>query len=343
MTDISERSLKILQKLVERYIAQGQPVGSKILAQDSSLMLSSATIRHIMAELEEAGYLHSPHTSSGRIPTSRGYRLFVDNFITLQAEPVIADIKELRQQLGTDSSAIALVNKASSLLSTVTHLVGIVALPKQERLNIKLIEFLPLAKNRVLVVLVFNEQDVQNRIIVTEREYTPSELEAAGNFLTTHFIGKDLSMARKELLNLLRADRIQLDQMLQTVMDIAERTFEITQQEDYVLAGETNLFAAVDESQIQNLRALFEAFERKRDILHLLDQALQAQGIQIYIGEESGQEVFDDYSVVTAPYQQNDKFVGVLAVIGPTRMQYRHVVSAVDITAKLLSQALAIN
>lgn len=340
MNKLSLRSLKILKSLIEHYIQDGHPVSSNTLAQESSIKLSPATIRHIMSELEEEGYLKSPHTSAGRIPTVLGYRLFVDNFITLN--PSSEDnFQSMRQYLGFEKEAQVLIHNASKMLSNISQLVGVVTIPKHDQLLLKLVEFLPLSKNQVLVVFVFNEQDVQNRVIETKRAYTPHELEVAGNFLTTHFAGKDLMTARSELFRLLRKDHHELDQMLQAVMEIAEQTLETEEEGDYVIAGETNLFNAVEESDYQKLRYLFRAFEKKRDILHLLDQAVNATGIQIFIGDELGHD-FDDFSFITSPYTQNDRVIGVLGVIGPTRMRYHKIVSVVDITAKLLSQSLDI-
>lgn len=339
MHDLSDRSLKILRKLVEHYIHEGQPVGSKTLAQDSSIVVSSATIRNIMSDLEAAGYLHSPHTSAGRIPTDQGYRLFVDHFLTVQP-PKNSEVDRWRQQLGNDVNAQSLIANASSMLSNITQLAGVVTLPKRDALTLKLIEFLPLSERRVLVVLVFNDHEVENRVIYTDRIYNASELEQAGNYLTQHFAGKDLFNARQDLLSMMRSAQSDLDNMLKMAMQFAEQTFAKDKQDDYVLAGETNLFSAVADNDMEKLRGLFEAFSEKRDVLHLLDQAVSAKGVNIFIGEESGHKVFDDYSVVAAPYVKNDQVVGVLGVIGPTRMRYNNVVSAVDITAKLLSQAL---
>ncbi len=339
MSQLTDRSLKILRKLVEHYIEDGQPVGSKTLAQDSSIQVSSATIRNIMSELEAAGYLQSPYTSAGRIPTAQGYRLFVDNLITVQA-PQTFNTEQLREQLGNDINAQTLVANTSSLLSNITQLAGIVTVPKRGQFILKLVEFLPLSERRVLVVLVFNEHEVQNRVINTDRHYSVNELEQAGNYLTQHFAGKDLVTARHELLTMMQSTRKHLDEMIQMVMSLAEDTLIDDQKEDYVLAGETNLFSAMNEDDYKKLRDLFEAFAQKRDILHLLDQAVSAKGMQIYIGEESGYKAFDDCSLIAAPYTKQGNVVGVLGVIGPTRMEYNKVISAVDITAKLLSQAL---
>lgn len=339
-SQIDERSLLILKNLVERYINEGQPVGSTTLAKESTLMLSPASIRHIMADLETQGYLVSPHTSSGRMPTSKGYRLFVDNFITVQS-PAQQQLDVLRSQLDAENDSSILVEKASSLLSGITQLAGLVTLPKYEKLILQHIEFLSLSAQRILVVLVVNETQVQNRVFHTDKKYTRSELEQAGNYLTERYVGKELCQVREQLLHDMQSDRDDLDEMMQTIMDMANQVQNGEDSLDYVLAGEINLLDSAQESGVEKLRSLFDAFEQKRDVLHLLDQSLNSTGVQLFIGEESGYEVFDRYSVVTSSYSVEDKVVGVLGVIGPTRMSYNKVVSAVDITAKLLSQALS--
>ncbi len=336
---LNQRVKTVLKNLVDCYIRDGQPVGSKRLAEESELMLSPATIRKIMADLEAAGYLHSPHHSAGRIPTVPGYRLFVDNCLTIQL-PAEQEIKKLREQFAPDGDIKTLVSEASSLLSRITELAGIVTLPRKQQPILKHVEFLPLSEQRVLVILVLNEHEVQNRVIHTEREYSKSELEQAGNYLTQYYAGKNLLNARKTLLRQMRKSRQDLEQMLKVIMEIAEKSCQEEDNNGCVIAGEANLFAAVEADNYQNLQSLFEAFSQKRGILHLLNCSLQAKGIKIFIGEESGHEMFDDYSVITAPYLSQGKVVGVLGVIGPTRMRYHHVISAVDVTSKLLSQAL---
>jgi len=337
---MNQRALEILKNLIEHYIREGNPVGSKTLAEDSRLMVSSATIRNIMKELETAGYLTSPHTSSGRIPTAQGYRLFVDHFTTIQ-EPAEQEVNRLRKQLDAGQDTQSLVVHASSLLSGITKLAGIVTLPKHGKLILRQVEFLPLSNKRVLVILVLNDHDVQNRVMYTDRKYKRSELEQAGNYLTQHFAGKDLLAARDDLLMVMQEAHKDLVVMIKAVMQMAEQNDTAQNNEDYVLMGEANLLNAVDVGDYQKLHSLFEAFSQKRDILHLLDQCLQAKGLQIFIGEEAGYAVFDNYSMVTAPYKIKDKIVGVLGVIGPTRIPYHRVISAVDITAKLLSQAFS--
>jgi heat-inducible transcriptional repressor len=337
---INERALAILKAIVERYIREGQPVGSKALAEDTAIALSSATIRNIMSDLEASGYLRSPHTSAGRIPTVQGYRLFVDSLLTVQPLEKF-QVQQLRKKLNYNAEPTALVETASSMLSSITKLAGVVTLPKHEHFALRQIEFLPLTNNRVLVVLVLNDREIQNRVICTEKAYSLSELQQAGNYLTQTFAGKDLFEIRQEILGTIGNDREHMKAILQSTTEIVEKAFEKKEERDYVLAGESNLLALAEEAGIGRLRSLFEALTKKGDILHLLDACLRTEEMQIFIGMESGYEVFDDCSIVSAPYSVEGKIVGVLGVIGPTRMDYDRVISAVDVTAKLLSAALS--
>ncbi len=337
---INDRSMTILKVIVERYIRDGQPVGSKAIAEETTMALSSATIRNIMADLEEAGYLHSPHTSAGRVPTSQGYRLFVNNLLTVRP---LADVqlREWRKKLNPETEPSALVETASTMLSTITQLAGLVTVPKREHFALTHIEFLPLSGNRVLTILVFNGREVQNRIIHTHRAYTASELQQAGNFLTQTYAGKDLTEIRQELLHLMHQDQTHLQTIMQTVNEIADKAFLNETTSDYVMAGAANLVSLAEAAGIDRLQSLLTALTQKRDILHLFDACSSASGIQIFIGQESGYQVLDDCSLVTAPYSVDDKVIGVLGVIGPTRMAYERVISVVDMTAKLLSAALS--
>lgn len=336
---MNDRALQVLKSLIERYIAEGQPVGSKLLAQDSSLRLSPASIRSIMADLEKAGYLHSPHTSAGRIPTAQGYRLFVDRFV--EAEPLTETMfQKLRQQLSGETDKQLIINQASSLLSEVTHLAGVVSIPRKEKAILKQVEFVSLSENRILVILILASLEVQNRVIYTQRHYTPSELEQAANYLTAQCAGKDLEKVRESLLQAMHQDRFDLEHMLKTIMEMTEQSMQKAEDNTYVLMGESQLLQKTEQAKFEQLKRLFETFERKRDVLHLLDQALQADGLKIFIGQEAGYSVFDEYSLVTAPYSVQGRIVGVLGVIGPTRMPYNAVISAVNVTAKLLSHAL---
>ena len=336
---LADRSKAILEQVVERYIEEGSPVGSKTVADHSTVKLSAASIRHIMSDLEQSGYLLSPHTSAGRIPTNKGYRVFVDGLLTL-AMPRDKQVQEhsLKLLSVAEYDKQRLVQGASTLLSELTGLVGIVMLPKSSSLILRHVEFLLLSKKRVLVILVLNEHDVQNRVIHTEHEYNASDLEYIGNYLTAQCGGRDLLTIRENLLHELEDDRKNLDSMVDRVMEFAKSV--VAEQEAYVVSGENNLFASVDQSNYDQLRELFKAFEQKRSVLSMLDACLRAEDIQIFIGEESGQAVFNTYSVVTAPYSIDDKKVGVLGVIGPTRMPYRRVISAVGTTAQMLENAL---
>ncbi len=340
-TPVNQRARQILKILVERYIQDGHPIGSKTIAEEYALGLSPATIRHILADLEEAGYLASPHTSAGRIPTSQGYRLFVNNLLTTQSMEEI-DIQALETQLNPDMTLSHLLQSASTLLSSLTQLTGIVALPRRNKIQLRQIEFLPLSSNRVLVILVLNNREVQNRIIYTDRIYSSSELQQAANYLNTHFVGKELLTIRQDISVALRDDRNNMACLLQTAIDVANKVFVNDKEnpKDCLVAGHNHLFNYSREANFEQLRLLFDAISQKQEILNLLDQALEAEGMQIFIGKESGYQVFDDCSIITQSYAVDGQLVGSLGVIGPTRMPYERVISAVDMTAKLLSAAL---
>lgn len=338
---VTDRAQRLLMTVVERYIRDGQPVGSKTLAEECSMGLSSASIRNVLAELEDKGYLRSPHTSAGRIPTAQGYRFFVNSLLTTKqlAPP---NLHELQQQLNPDLDVSELVRSASNVLSELTRLVGVVMLPRREHTILRHIEFLPLGENRILVILVLNEHEVQNRIIYTDKYYNLSELQQAANYLNSIYAGQDVAQVRRCLFDVMQEDRAHIDQLMQTAVEMADKALgrARTLNDDYVVAGQNHLFDLADGNNVVRLRQLFEAFTQKQDILHLLDQCLGAEGIQIFIGEESGYELFDECSLVTAPYSANDQVVGVLGVIGPTRMAYDLIIPIVDVTAKLLSVAL---
>ncbi len=338
-SDINERAQRILTMLIQRYIRDGQPVGSKTLVEEGSVALSPASVRNIMSDLEHAGYICSPHTSAGRLPTAKGYRFYVDSLLKSETSSA-RNMLELRQQLRTNNSQQDLLESVSGLLSSLTHLAGIVSLPKRRRYVLRHVEFLPLDKKRVLVILVFNEHEVQNRIIITDREYSSSELQQAANYLIAHYTGFDLNEIRRYLLEKMHDDRKNLDFYMAAALEVADKAFEPKKEDDYVMAGEANLFSLAESTNIDQLKSLFETFTQKQVVLHLLDQCLQSEGVKIFIGQESGVEVFDGCSFVAAPYLLEDHTLGVLGVIGPSRMNYEHVISTVDITAKLLSAVL---
>lgn len=337
---VSDRAQYLLKVLVERYIQEGLPVGSKTLAEQGSFHLGAASIRNIMAELEEKGYIRSVHTSSGRIPTAQGYRFFVDSL--LQMRPIDAtEIARLQLEVDQPLSPSALIQTVSHLLSDITHLVSIVTLPKQEHFVFRHVEFLPLSESRVLVILVVNELEVQNRIMHCAQDYSLDDLQQAANYLNSEFTGQMLSTIRQTLIMGMQKDKAELDRLTQLTIELAENTFEIPLAEkDYVMDGESNLLEMMDHTSTQKIRALLNAFTRKQEMLFIFDKCLRADGIQIFIGSESGHHLFDECAFITAPYKTGAISVGILGVIGSTRMAYERVISLVDVTARLLSAAL---
>lgn len=335
---LDDRSRILLKTLIERYIAEGQPVGSRALSKCSGLDLSPATVRNVMADLEEAGFIASPHTSAGRIPTPRGYRLFVDRLLTvLPLER--SKIDEIEDHLNPTQPQ-QLISSASRLLSELTHFAGIVMIPKRAAPKVRQIEFLALSEKRILLILVTTEGDVQNRILFTERAYKPSELVSAANYLNQNFAGLDFDQIRGRV----RAELQQLQTDLRSLMTAAldagnEALAEHT--EPYVISGEKNLLEVEElSSNMKRLRELFDLFEQRTGLVQLLDVSNRADGVQIFIGGESGIAPLDECSVVAAPYEVNGQVVGSVGVIGPTRMAYERVIPIVDITAKLLASAL---
>ncbi len=338
---LNDRAQHLLKVLVQSYISDGQPMGSRNLAKMSSLEVSPATIRNVMADLEELGFVESPHTSAGRIPTTKGYRLFVDTMLTVQ--PLN---KEVVMRVATDlkstTSMSGLVESDSDLLSGLKTMAGVVTLPRHDRDELRQIEFLPLSDQRVLAILIVNQKEVQNRIIHTDREYSSSELQQAANYLNELCAGQDLVMARQKILLELDRVRENMNELMRSAVEMGEKIFadDDNDEQDYVVVGQTNLMEYEELSDIYKLRDLFEAFNQKREFLSLLDRCICAEGIQIFIGQESGHKALDDCSVVTSPYTVDEEIMGVLAVVGPTRMSYERVIPIVDLTAKLLGEAL---
>jgi heat-inducible transcriptional repressor len=336
---INERARILLKTLVERYIEDGEPVGSRALARFSGLDLSPASIRNIMADLEEMGYIASPHTSAGRIPTPRGYRLFVDTLLTVKPLQQV-EISQLEGQLQVDNTQ-RLVASASHLLSDLTRFAGVVMAPRRRNGVFRHIEFLRLGENRLLLIIVTPEGDVQNRILATEQPYTASQLTEAANFLNQHFAGRDFDEIRRQLRADLRELQDDISRLMARALDVGT---EAVQEggADVVISGERHLLDVADLStNMDSLRRLFALFEQKTGFLQLLELSSRAQGVQIFIGGESGLVPLDECSVVTAPYEVDGQVVGTVGVIGPTRMAYERVIPIVDITAKLLSSALS--
>jgi len=334
---LDDRARLLLKTLIERYIAEGQPVGSRALARMSGLEVSPATIRNVMADLEDMGFIASPHTSAGRVPTPRGYRLFVDALLTVQ--PVEQQQAELiRGQLRAADPQRAM-QSAAQLLGSLTHFAGVVLTPRRAS-SFRQVEFLRLSEKRVLLIIVTPEGDVQNRILVTERPYTAAQLTEAANIFNQHFAGLSFDRARARLHRDLTELRVEIAALMEAAVAAGEQAAE--EGDAVVVAGERNLLEVTDlAANLDKLRALFDLFEHKTRLMQLLDVSGRAQGVQIYIGGESKSVPLDETSMVVAPYEVDGRIVGTLGVIGPTRMAYERVIPIVDITARLLSSALS--
>jgi len=330
---LDDRAKLLLKTLVERYIAEGQPVGSRTLSRASGLELSPATIRNVMSDLEELGLIASPHTSAGRVPTARGYRLFVDTMLTVKREQFQAP------SLPPDQPQRVIAN-AAQLLSNLSHFVGVVMAPRRGSV-FRHIEFLRLSERRFLVIIVAPDGDVQNRVVFTEVDYTQQQLVEAANFLNSHYAGMAIEQVRERLKTEVEALRGEIVQLMQTAVEASSKALSEAQ-EEVVISGERNLLAVSDfSSDMTQLRRAFELFEQKTQLMRLLDISSQAEGVRIYIGGESQVVPIEELSVVSAPYEVDGQVVGTLGVIGPTRMPYDRMIQIVDITAKLVSNALS--
>ncbi len=335
---LDQRSQILLKTLVERYIAEGQPVGSRALSKSSGLDVSPATIRNVMADLEEIGFIASPHTSSGRVPTARGYRFFVDSLLTVR--PIEqTQIEELTSHLQPDQPQ-RLISAASQILSDLTRFAGVVVVPRSDAAKIRQIEFVGLSERRILLIIVSTRGDVQNRILFTERSYNASELTRATNFLNAHFSGMDFDEIRSRVLDEMKQLRTDMSDLMAAAIAAGQEALA-ENDSNYVISGERNLLEVEDlSSNMVRLRDLFRLFDSRTNLLQLLDLSRNAHGMQIYIGGESGISSLDECTVVTAPYSVDGRIVGTVGVIGPTRMAYERVIPIVDITARLLSSAL---
>lgn len=341
MTTLDTRSRILLKTLIERYIVEGQPVGSRSLSRHSGLELSPATVRNVMSDLEEMGFITSPHTSAGRMPTPRGYRLFIDSLLTVQPLDQ-SRVQELRGQLQPDQPQ-RLISSASHLLSDLTHFAGVVVTSRHETVRIRQIEFISLSDSRILLIIVTADGDVQNRILTTKRRYSPSELTEAGNYLTTHFAGHALDEMHTRLQGELQQLRSDITELMSAAAEAGSEAMQDSA-DQYVMSGETNLLDIEDlSSNMKQIRELFKLFERKTSLMQLLNLSNRADGVQIFIGGESGLTELDGCSVITSGYEVNGKVVGSVGVIGPTRMAYDRIIPIVDITARLLSNALSTN
>jgi heat-inducible transcriptional repressor len=337
--ELDERAQLLLRHLINSYTQDGQPVGSRSLAEISGLDLSSATIRNIMARLEEMGLVDSPHTSAGRIPTVAGYRFFIDSMMEIGHLEDSAT-QAISSSLSGNKTSSDLIHSASEILSRFTHLAGIVSLTHTAPAEVRHIEFIKLSERRVLVILVINKDDVHNKVIEVNRDYSERELHQAAQTLCRYLIGRSFENARKLLLEELSELRSDVNSIMETVLDAMQEVCNLSVHDDLLTSGESNLFQYAELTDINKLRNLFNVFNEKTELLKLLDGCTSASGVEIFIGSESGYSVLSDCSIIGAPYHVKGEIVGVLGVIGPTRIAYERVIPVVDITAKLLTSAL---
>ncbi len=335
---LNDRARILLKTLVERYISEGEPVGSRTLSKHAGLDLSPASIRNIMSDLEDMGFVTSPHTSAGRVPTPRGYRFFVDTLLTVR--PLDQNsVSQLESSL-TSSDPQRLMTAASTLLSDLSQFAGLVMTPRRSP-AFRQIEFISLSDKRILLIIVTMEGEVENRIILTDQPYSASALTEAANYFNQHFAGQRFDQIRVKLRDELGRMRDDITRLMAAAVDAGSQAHD-SNQENVVVSGSRKLLDVQElSSNMGSLRRLFDAFEQKTGLLQLLDQSRSAAGVQIFIGGESDMMPLDECSMVTAPYSVDGQVVGTLGVVGPTRMAYERVVPIVDVTAKLLSSALS--
>ena len=336
---LAPRSRHVLRTLIARHIQDGEPVGSATLARTAGLDVSAATIRNILGDLEDLGLLSSPHTSAGRIPTAHGYRVFVDSLVQMHP-PGEQDLSRLRSELASGAGTQTLLGSASELLSAMSHFVGVVSAPRRESFAFRQIDFVALDAQRVLAIVVFADSEVQNRVIEARRPWEPGELERVANYLNVHFAGLPVAQIRRRLLHELRDARTEMEQLLAHSIDLAEQALQ-PPASDMLVAGQTRLMGVQDLSDLERLRELFELFSSKREILQLLERTIQAPGVRIFIGEETGVVPLEGVSLVTAPYTADGQVLGVLGVIGPKRLAYDRMIPLVQATAEVLGAAFS--
>ncbi|MBD3822194.1 MAG: heat-inducible transcription repressor HrcA [Thiotrichales bacterium] len=339
--NFNERSELLFKKLMSMYLNDGKPVGSTALAKLPEVGVSSATVRNVMADLERMGLIHSPHTSAGRIPTDLGFRVFVDTILTVQPlnQTVQQNIQQGFQRAQTQDE---LIGSASNILSSLTGMASLVMLPNKEQEVLRHIDFVRLGERRLLVVLVLNDNDVQNRIIELEESASESELLEVANYLNQHFVGHSLRDVKQKLVRQMDEIRLNMNRLMRAIMDAADQVIDAKTQTaaPYFISGKTNLLNYQELADTDKLKALFQSFEQHTHMLNLLDKSMQAKGVQVFIGNECGHEIYQNCSIVTTPYDVDGEVVGVLGVVGPSRMHYDHVVPRVDMTAKILSSLL---
>jgi len=338
---LNDRSQLLFKNLMGLYLNDGKPVGSTTLAKLPDIGLSSATVRNVMADLEKMGLIHAPHTSAGRVPTDNGYRLFLDSMLTY--EPLSKQKQAtIRSGLSTDLNQDALLESASKVLSGITGMTSLVLMPNKQQEILKHIDFIQLGANRVLVVLVFNDQDVQNRIIELEKTISSDELQQTANYLNEHCLGKNLAEAKSFLMNRMDTIRSTTNDFMSSIVQATDFVLEsqLAQKMPFLVSGKTNLLNYQELASSEKLKALFNSFEQHNEMVTLLDKSMQAQGVQVFVGHECGNEIYQDCSIITTPYEVEGEILGVLGVVGPSRMNYQKVVPRVDMTAKILGSLL---
>lgn len=334
--DLDTRAQSLLKTLITQHISDGNPVGSKTLSSSSNLDLSPATIRNIMKDLEDAGFVSSPHTSAGRIPTNKGYRLFVDSLVTVQSLNDL-EISSLQKQLVL-SDKKHLMSSAANTLSELTKFAGVVMIPKAKKVQYKHIEFLSLSEKRVLVIIVTDDGNVQNRVLYTKHNYDKEKLVEASNYFNKEFSGFSIEEAKKKLLNDLKNMKVDISDLMSSAIVTSSNEND---NDHLVMSGQAKLLETAELSQnVASIKKILEIFEKKSALLNLLESSHNADGIQIFIGEESGYQALDECSVITSPYEADGEILGMLGVIGPTRMAYERVIPIVDITAKILGKSI---
>jgi|TARA_B100000315_G_scaffold260291_2_gene320608 heat-inducible transcriptional repressor len=338
--ELNDRAHLLLKLLIRRYVSDGEPVGSRTLSREPGLDLSAATVRNVMADLEDLGLIRAPHTSAGRVPTQLGYRVFVNSLLQVQT-PGRSNSREIVDALAGAKDADELLESASELLSDITQYAGVIMLPGSDKAKLRQVEFLELSEDRVLAILVTDDGRVQNRVIFLDKTLSAAELVEAANFFNSRHAGRTLQEVRHRLLLDMHRDSDEMNRMMRTAVEMASQLLDDEPAEEgVVVSGETKLLGIPDFDQLGKLREIFDTFKTKQDLLSLLDKSMRASGISIFIGEESGYSALTDCSVVTAPYESEGRCIGVIGVIGPTRMAYEEVIPVVDITARVLGSAL---
>ncbi len=342
--ELNDRAERVLKVLIGLYVSDGNPIGSRTLSRQQGLALSPATIRNVMADLEEHGLIDAPHTSAGRVPTQKGYRFFINSLLNVRPMNQHA-FSQIKKRIGGVTDPKSILTGATEMLSQITSFAGIVSLPGKSHVHIRQVEFLRLSRQRVLAILITEDGQVQNKILSTHRQYSEPELIEAANYFNALYSHCTLHGVRAKLLAHMCQDRRNMQREMRTALSIAQGLFSDDDADDgegnVLVSGENNLLSIPDFGELEKLKQLFDTFKTKQVLFDLLQKSMFTDGVNIFIGEESGYQMFRDCSVIAAPYKVDNQNVGVLGVIGPTRMNYDEVISVVDVTAKLLGSSLS--